>query len=508
MSLSAGTLIWLSCRPLMRLIICTGCGFIITKADIFPDAAARGAGQIMLNIALPALMFSKIVPAFTSDNISALGPLTLVAFLYEAIGILIAWIIGQFFWVPHRFRYGILVAGGWGNYGDIPTSVIMSLTGSAPFNSATDQNLAVAYISAFILIFMITLFPLGGHHWIAMDFAGPEVEHDEVREAMRRKRRAMLRDYPAKVSQMLRWRKPNDGAKGEEEQHEYKESISPDDRCISLNKTQSIHDTSPTLTQVNAGSERPMSSRINSPDITDTVVESVWAARPLVDSQKIIPPLDRPHASQTSPSRILFHPLGKWWHKLLIGSFALVKSLLKPASLAIIIAFPIAVVPSLKALFVVVPGVKMHPGPDGQPPLSLLLDTAAFIGGASVPLGLICLGSALARLRVPRNQWGSLPLGAITSLAVGKLFVMPVLGVLICQGLVRAGVIPKEDKVLQFVCMFIFLVLPTATTQVFLTQVYSGTGNAEHLPAFLIPQYIFMLVSMTALTAYALQMLF
>lgn len=44
--------------------------------------------------------------------------------------------------------------------------------------------------------------------------------------------------------------------------------------------------------------------------------------------------------------------------------------------------------------------------------------------------------------------------------------------------------------------------------QVFLTQVYSGTGEAEHLSAFLIPQYALMSVSMTALTAYTLRLLF
>jgi hypothetical protein len=33
-------------------------------------------------------------------------------------------------------------------------------------------------------------------------------------------------------------------------------------------------------------------------------------------------------------------------------------------------------------------------------------------------------------------------------------------------------------------------------------------GSAEHLSAFLIPQYILMLPSMTALTAYTLQTLF
>jgi predicted permease len=84
------------------------------------------------------------------------GPLVLVAVIYEVIGIATAWLIKQMFWVPHRFRFGILVAGGWGNYGDIPTSVIMSITGAAPFTATSDQTLSVAYMSAFILVFFVS----------------------------------------------------------------------------------------------------------------------------------------------------------------------------------------------------------------------------------------------------------------------------------------------------------------------------------------------------------------
>ena len=67
-------------------------------------------------------MFSRIVPAFTLQNISSLGPLTVVGMIYGVAGATMAWAITHFFWVPHRFRYGILAAGGWGNYCDIRTS--------------------------------------------------------------------------------------------------------------------------------------------------------------------------------------------------------------------------------------------------------------------------------------------------------------------------------------------------------------------------------------------------
>lgn len=66
-------------------------------------------------------MFSKIVPAFTPQNIGNLGPIVAIAFIYEIIGFLFAWGVKQFFWVPHRFRNGILMAGTISNYSDIRT---------------------------------------------------------------------------------------------------------------------------------------------------------------------------------------------------------------------------------------------------------------------------------------------------------------------------------------------------------------------------------------------------
>lgn len=74
-------------------------------------------------------------------------------------------------------------------------------------------------------------------------------------------------------------------------------------------------------------------------------------------------------------------------------------------------------------------------------------------------------------------------MGAIGGLAIGKTVIMPFVGVLICQGLTRVGIIDEGDKVLRFVCMFVlfcikacpertdgfvrfFSCIPTATTQV------------------------------------------
>ncbi|KAK7052600.1 auxin efflux carrier transmembrane protein [Favolaschia claudopus] len=501
--LSAGHLIWISCRPLFRLIICVGCGFAITKADIFPAVAARGTGQILLNITLPSLMFSKIVPAFTSQNIQALGPLVLVALVYEAIGMILAWLVSLIFWVPHRFRWGMLVAGGWGNYGDIPTAVVLSVTGGAPFtcvlvNGTTDQTLGVAYVSGLLLVWLITFFPMGGSQLVGWDYRGPDVEPEEVQQAVRRRRRLLFSRWPTKLVNILNGKK----SPAAPELTKDSEVGSPEPEKVLRPRITSKHvsfDQHILPEGAVSSSQRDgWQSRIGSPAPTTTAVETADVTPP-TESR-----LPSPVPARKQPAHTTFFARTKAVHARLRP---FLKNLFMPGSVAILLSLMIALVPQLKALFVEVDSTHIPPAPDGQPPLAFILDAASFIGAASVPMGLICLGSALARLSIPRGAWRTLPTGAILGLAVAKMLITPVLGVLICNGLVDAGVISRDDKVLRFVCIF-FSCLPTATTQVFVTQVYSGTGSAEHLSAFLIPQYILMLPAMTALTVYTLHTLF
>ena len=61
------------------------------------------------------------------------------------------------------------------------------------------------------------------------------------------------------------------------------------------------------------------------------------------------------------------------------------------------------------------------------------------------------------------------------------------------------------------VCIFAYstlYMLCSMFVQVYLTQVYSGTGSADTLSAFLIPQYALMFVTMTVLCAYSLQLIY
>ncbi len=106
------------------------------------------------------------------------------------------------------------------------------------------------------------------------------------------------------------------------------------------------------------------------------------------------------------------------------------KELLKPLPIVIVFAIVIALVDPLKALF---------------------LPPSSFVGAACVPIGLICLGNALACLRVRSGE--PFPRGATASLALAKMVVTPLIGVGMTQWFAHIGFVHRDDKVLQFVCM-------------------------------------------------------
>jgi auxin efflux carrier family protein len=324
---------------------------------------------------------------------------------------------------------------------------------------------------------------MGGHKLIAKDFDGPGVEDDEVREAMRKKRKAMVMGL-VKFFRVFRVLTPHriddeslevpslasyDVGKNEEDNTSklktssqsaplrlrpailHRSSSNTAGRHVSFHHDDGIASVdSPEMLDTRACSPATMLeipiSQVTSPALTTTQVESLLHTESHTEPKVVVQPDSSPPGQTPSQPATRLHRI---WR----SSVPIIRALFTPASMSIIISFPIAMIKPLKGLFVPVANSGIPNAPDGLPPLSFILDTTTFLGGASVPLGLICLGSALARLKVPLGQLTSLPLGAISGMAVGRLIVFPILGVGICQALTRAGVIDANDKVLRLVCM-------------------------------------------------------
>jgi hypothetical protein len=263
---------------------------------------------------------------------------------------------------------------------------------------------------------------------IAWDFRGPDIEDSDIREAMN-SNSPLHRLHRLLISDCL----PLLGFKGKQPSH----STTPENDQPSP-PAQSKHISFMTqpefpLQNLTSPAETTLGTETENPRSEATIY---------ADDEEA----SRGTNQQTTIGKARSQRIAKHARSFLI-------EWLSPRCLGVLIGLVIALISPVKALFTPVPSSHIPNAPDGQPPLAFILDTTVFIGNASVPLGLICLGSALARMRIPRGNYRDLPLGAISSLAIGKLILMPIFGFLVCQGLAHSRIIDPNDKVLRFVCM-------------------------------------------------------
>jgi predicted permease len=286
----------------------------------------------------------------------------------------------------------------------------------------------------------ITLFPLGGFLVVAKDFDGPDVESQELRERMCLRRRKMVTEMVLFLRRPLLLRRNSDkiDTHGDFETGGVcleKQTIPFQDVCT----------VSPSLDRHTTQAETA-DGRESIEQKVPTAKSSMPAIDP--DNNHHFGHDGLPQITQGSVSHSPLRQSPSNWKRFLT-------ELLKPIPVVIAFAIVIALVNPLKALFLP-PSANFQPrfrpvAPDGQPPLAFLLDTATFVGAASVPIGLVCVGSALARLRLDSGE--AFPRGAIVSLALVRMVITPIFGVAVTRFFTHAGFVDREDKVLQFVCM-------------------------------------------------------
>lgn len=79
---------------------------------------------------------------------------------------------------------------------------------------------------------------------------------------------------------------------------------------------------------------------------------------------------------------------------------------------------------------------------------------AQFIDTIAVPLTLILLGASFGRIQVPRPL-SRLPIMAMLLVTLAKMVLLPVIGVLMVQAMVRGNLIPADAKAEKFVAMLL-----------------------------------------------------
>ncbi|KAE8540514.1 hypothetical protein D1P53_003461 [Cryptococcus gattii VGV] len=472
MTSATGVIIYKAFAPTIKIMICITIGFVLTKKGLFAPANAKGVNILSLNVGLPALVFGSMISAFTSENIKAFGSLILIAVLYMILGFICAWFVREFFFVPPDFRYGILVMGTLSNWGNLPTAVVQTLAKSAPFDPDTDVELGVAYIAKDKKAKKEDDINDEKLEEIAKGISSPEAETHKSKTSIDFDERG---EEPSEMIQRARFAGGADVAR--------KKSRASSFHSM-METTRSIPATAP-LDASGIAEPCLVPSTINRDHILP------------VDSRRI-EPCQYHHPVTPAPS--IHKP--SWGQRLL----KLAREFVMPLTVAIILGIICSVISPIKALFVPVDGwsgTRIPYAPDGKPPLSFITDTANFLGGMSIPAGLILLGASFGRLKMPK-KWSDIPVGAIIAMTAFKMIIIPVFGVFVVQAFRDdTGLYPREDKMRTFVSILL-AGTPAAVNQLVITQLYNPEGTADTLSSFLALQYVLMPILSTILAAVAL----
>ncbi|KAJ3207298.1 Protein M3 [Dinochytrium kinnereticum] len=460
-----GQIVWASTRPILKLMFIMGelshplggwcfcvvtlsyaelaaIGVIMAKRRTLTPEGSKMIATVLIWVLYPCLLFTKIIVGLDRENLVQFGIMSIASVVMLGSGCLIGYIVLRLTNPPIGFRYGTMLAVAMGNHGDLPIAIVLTLCDLPPFNPG-DATRGVAYISGFLCLTNLFFFSIG-YKLFGQDFKDkallfPEPEPSNPSRAAP----APLSDSPLTPASTI----VNDG------------SIAP--AAMAVNRA-----TSSTGSLVKV---EPSCMQESADDLKLGKVDDAPSSASTIEKGKEKEVIEKPSLTVLTVEGYQHESPG----------IVLVDSE-KPT----VVGLTVSVIPALKSLFLYPKGsIRPVPG-SSEPPFLFLFEIFDFLGTAAIPFGLLNLGAALGRLNVK----SLLPVRISLAIAFSRLVFFPVFGVLVVVGLTQVGVLDREDRILRFILM-IEACVPTASSTVFLTQMWHPRGEADNIASVVLVQY-------------------
>lgn len=563
-SIPLGSIIYVSFRPILKIYLILGAGFLLARKNVLSIDTSRNILVMVMSCTMPALIFLKVVTLLQLLDIKHIGVVCIVSCLLFTIGAACSFAVATICRVPRCVLGTTVLVGLFPNISDLPVAYIQSMSGGLVFNSS-QGNKGVAYVCIFLAMQVALQFNLGGYRLQQMDF-NPKYNQEPFQQEAAAETAAKaespdtsatsdlesVEDKPAPAPLQPRpaarrnlthistnsanlldcYSDRNSVSPTHDDQQQQHAAFLAAANTHHLNHVStatstllarrgSIASTTASVRQlmqdlvreyskVEGGQydealpvtmESGMGARDTFPPLSPSA--SHLLRQPTVDSVRsaaLSVHTTGSSASLLQPS-LMVRCLTRWGLPWLIP---FIQNLCKPMAIALVVSITVAMIPWVKALFVS-NWVDMPTAPDKQPPLEFIMDFATYVGAASVPLGLLLLGATLSRLEVRL-----LPPGYIYVLAllmVLKMMVMPVIGVLIVKGLAHANLF--DDPMLRFV-LTINWGLPSATALIYISAIYTDPNATSHVQmdcvaVQLMMQYPVLIVTLPTLASFTLK---
>lgn len=540
-------IIYAAVKPIFKIYIIIGIGFYLAKRNILTVTTCRDISDSIVTAIMPCLIFDKIVSNIVSSDIKNIGVIFFEGTLLYLMGSLFALAVFYLCKSPKAWFGGLISVGLFPNIADLPIAYLQTLSNTGDLFTEDEGAKGVAYVCIFLASQVFYQFSLGLFRLIQYDFrdqikekADQEAAQQAAQEAAEKTglapnaeqddrqtwKSSLLSNIVSSDSKEAVQNDTDVPVVPSEDQQHNEFLMAHNLEHVTSNPRSSISTMSLFTSSTHQISRRKsnVSTRSHAHYSLDPIASRTAELRLMKsqDMQDVIneySEFDRLKASEASKTGSLasdavaelvydepeLEPKETLRNKVWRRFWNTVRNFKTPNSASLIISIIIAMSPPLKALFVK-SNFHMPSAPDKQPPLSFVIDFTAYVGAASVPLGLLLLGATIARLKVKSiipGFWKT-----VVAISACRLIIMPIFGVGLTTGLNKAGWF-GDDKLIRFVSVLEFG-LPNATALVYFTAFYTDPTAEEHLQMdclalCLIAQYSILFITLPFLVTFSLK---
>ncbi|XBW36256.1 hypothetical protein QEN19_001848 [Hanseniaspora menglaensis] len=529
--LSLGECIYISIKPIIRVYLILGTGFLLSKKGLMTPQMTKDISSLVVNALLPCLAFNKIVSYISYKDLQMIGIIVLTSMFIYALGLIGGVAVYFGFKTNPKFFYGLLFCSSCTNISDLTISIMQSEGLSAIF-SEEQLGKGVSYAVIFMAVQNFMLMNLGLMTIPYYDVKD-EVTIDEKEEQLH----FDLEQGILETHQVSREKEDFTKDRFDEASHSDGNvdqitddndedisslrssigSLSVEENALQARRRRmsitsavtrtftgrsnhtsgtaaSYHNTDNKLVR-----EFSILSKVVTGDINLQKPLSLYTDIPTGNAEDIVKVNE---TKATAQSKFSFE---KWLYAHKLGwLFYIILNFQRPAGAATVLGLLCALVPWLKILFVYQDGYHMHQGPDKAPVLSVFMDFTNYVAQASVPLALLLLGGTIAKIEVKDIDVKFLK--ASIALNIYRLCVMPIIGIAYVNRLYAIGWI---DNSIQRMSLVITFAVPSATACIYFTAMFTPVEGPQVQMACLgsiyVVAYIMFFVTLAVVLTYTIK---
>lgn len=193
-SLSVGNAIYISVKPLIKILLNCSIGYFLAKKGTFcfkpsspifffssltlnpflltlglltPETCSN-LSSIVVNVLQPCLMFSRIIACLDSSDLKTVGVIVLTGFLFQFLGMFASFVGRLFLKIPKYWTGSYILTCVFSNLTDLPVAYVTTLSGGSPFTEA-DGIKGTAYAMVFVSTFTFSMYSMGMYKMVIHD---------------------------------------------------------------------------------------------------------------------------------------------------------------------------------------------------------------------------------------------------------------------------------------------------------------------------------------------------